>query len=110
MNTVDIGRLSGEHGLVFVQLQLSDAGGKPVSRNFYWVAHEPADLRKLGDLPQVGLDVQAQREAGGIRVSVRNPSPHAALGTKLTLVDAQGQRVLPAKVIAAWLPKTWTQT
>ncbi|GAA0264373.1 glycosyl hydrolase 2 galactose-binding domain-containing protein [Rhodanobacter caeni] len=96
MTTADIGRLSNQHGLVFVQLQLHDAGGKLVSRNFYWVAHEPADLRKLGDLPQVGLDVQARREAGGMRVSVRNDSTHVALGTRLTVVDAQGQRVLPA--------------
>jgi hypothetical protein len=96
MATADIGRLSSEHGLVFVQLQLHDAGGKLVSRNFYWVAHEPADLQKLGDLPQVGLDVRAQRDAGGIRVAVHNPSPQAALSTRLTLVDAHGQRVLPA--------------
>jgi hypothetical protein len=96
MATADIGRLSSGHGLVFVQLQLHDVGGKLVSRNFYWVAHEPADLQKLGDLPQVGLDVQVQRDAGGIRVAVHNPSPHAALSTKLTLVDAHGLRVLPA--------------
>ena len=97
MTTADISRLSSEHGLVFVQLQLHDAGGKLVSRNFYWVAHEPADLRKLGDLPEVSLDMRAQRDANGsIRVSLRNPSAHAALSAKLTVVDAQGQRVLPA--------------
>jgi hypothetical protein len=97
MTTADISRLSSEHGLVFVQLQLHDAGGKLVSRNFYWVAHEPADLRKLGDLPEVSLDMRAQRDAdGSIRVSLRNPSAHAALSAKLTVVDAQGQRVLPA--------------
>jgi hypothetical protein len=97
MATADIGRLSGEHGLVFVQLQLRDADGKLVSRNFYWVAHEPADLQKLGDLPEVNLDMRARRDANGsIRVSLRNPSAHAALSAKLTVVDAQGQRVLPA--------------
>lgn len=97
MATADISRLSSEHGLVFVQLQLHDAGGKLVSRNFYWVAHEPADLRKLGDLPEVSLDMRAQRDANGsIRVSLRNPSAHAALSAKLTVVDAHGQRVLPA--------------
>jgi len=97
MAAVDVGRLLDEHPLVFVQLQLRDADGKLVSRNFYWVAHEPADLRKLGDLPEVSLDVRARRDVdGGLRVSVRNPSPHVALGTKLTVLDAHGQRVLPA--------------
>lgn len=94
---VDISQSLTDRGLVFVQLQLSDAGGQVVSRNFYWAAHEPADLRKLGELPQVALDIHARREAGGtIRVSIHNPSTHAALSTKLTLVDAHGQRVLPA--------------
>jgi hypothetical protein len=48
-------------------------------------------------MPKAVLDVHAQHEAGNrIRVTLRNPTSGAALSTKLTLVDAHGDRVLPA--------------
>jgi len=93
---VDIDAALDAHGLVFVQLQLDDADGHTLSRNFYWTARDAAGMRKLGSLPSVALAVSARREAGAIRVALRNPSTSAALATKLTLLDAHGQRVLPA--------------
>ncbi|GAE50559.1 glycosyl hydrolase [Xanthomonas arboricola pv. pruni str. MAFF 311562] len=45
----------------------------------------------------VQLSTQLQEGAEPVlRASVRNASPQVALNTKLTLVDAQGQRILPA--------------
>ncbi|HEX7340457.1 MAG TPA: LamG-like jellyroll fold domain-containing protein [Rhodanobacteraceae bacterium] len=85
------------HKVVFVQLTLRDRDNRVLSRNFYWVANQPQDLQRLDTLPRVGLQVGAVRQAdGALTVTVTNPSKHVALSTKLTLVDAQGLRVLPA--------------
>jgi hypothetical protein len=86
----------------FVQLELIDAGGKPLSRNFYWKSSTAAadDLTDLNKMPKVTLNVTAKRnDAGGRRtltVELSNPTSHVALMTHLQLRRAQSsQRVLP---------------
>jgi hypothetical protein len=90
--------LAGSDGLGFVRLELRDGAGTLRSRNFYWVAADDASMRRLGALPQVGVQLRATRgDAGGeLQVDVANPSSQIALGAKLTLVDAHGERILPA--------------
>ncbi|WP_237711819.1 LamG-like jellyroll fold domain-containing protein [Rhodanobacter sp. 115] len=83
-------------GMVFVELVLRSSSGEELSRNFYWTGTKPGSLRTLNALPQVKLELSAVRERGGqVDVSLANPSSSMALNTKLTLVDAQGHRVLP---------------
>ena len=95
--STNLAQLLQARGVVLVQLQLHGADGALLSRNFYWLSRELKDLQQLDSMPKAALDVHAQREADGrVRVSLHNGAAPAALSTKLTLVDAQGNRVLPA--------------
>jgi hypothetical protein len=91
--------------VVFVKLTLTDATGKQLSQNFYWLAAHDHDYRKLNDLPAVALQATATSQTSGpgehpeqhITVTLTNPSQTTALTTKLTLLDGPGgQRILPA--------------
>ncbi len=85
------------HDVVFVALALTSADNRLLSRNFYWAAKQPGDLRQLNSLPAMPLQVDGQADgAGRLRVHVANPGNQVALSIKLVLVDAQGQRILPA--------------
>ncbi|MCL1499337.1 glycosyl hydrolase 2 galactose-binding domain-containing protein [Xanthomonas nasturtii] len=91
--------LKDTNGLGFVRLQLLDRDAVVRSRNFYWVARDAAAMRGLDALTPVPLHLTTQLQEGNeavLRATVRNPSQQVALNTKLTLVDAQGQRILPA--------------
>ncbi|MEP7186078.1 MAG: sugar-binding domain-containing protein [Rhodanobacter sp.] len=96
-STLDLSKLVASHGLIFVSMTLHDVGNHELSRNFYWTAKQPADMRQLVQLPTVSLDASVADGANGkLIVQLHNPSRQVALNTKLTLVDAQGQRILPA--------------
>jgi hypothetical protein len=89
------------NGVVFVKLTLTDATGKQLSQNLYWLADHDYDYRTLNDMPAVTLQASATSETIGdekhIKVTLTNPSPTTALTTKLTLLDgANGPRFLPA--------------
>ncbi|PPT55019.1 glycoside hydrolase family 2 [Xanthomonas arboricola] len=91
--------LKDTNGLGFVRLQLLDRDAVVRSRNFYWVARDAAAMRGLDALAAVPVQLSTQLQEGAepvLRASVRNASQQVALNTKLTLVDAQGQRILPA--------------
>lgn len=91
--------LKDTNGLGFVRLQLLDRDAVVRSRNFYWVARDAAAMRGLDALVAVPVQLSTQLQEGAepvLRASVRNASQQVALNTKLTLVDAQGQRILPA--------------
>ncbi len=91
--------LKDTNGLGFVRLQLLDRDAVVRSRNFYWVARDAAAMRGLGALATVPLQLTTQLQEGNeavLRATVRNRSQQVALNTKLTLVDAQGHRILPA--------------
>jgi exo-1,4-beta-D-glucosaminidase len=90
---------SGPDKTLFVDLSLSDAAGRVVSRNFYWVpvtltafdwsktdyTHTPAarheDLTALSNLPPVKLDVRAvfQATSQGRELHLRLENQSAAL-------------------------------
>ncbi|PPU76535.1 glycoside hydrolase family 2 [Xanthomonas cucurbitae] len=91
--------LQATDGLGFVRLQLLDHDGLVRSRNFYWVARDAQAMRGLDALATVPVQIATRLDDAAepvLRASVRNRSPQVALNTKLTLVDAQGQRILPA--------------
>ena len=91
--------LMAKDPMVLVELRLADAG-RTVSENFYWRGKAPASYRALNDLPQVPLVLAAQvRNEGAersITATLSNRSRAPALNAKLTLVDARGNRILPA--------------
>ncbi len=84
-----------------VILSVRDARGTTRSENVYWEAREPADLRRLSQLPPVALSLTASSHAdpdGGSRVEVvlENHDRHPALLARVAVLDASGARVLPA--------------
>ena len=93
--TLDLAPLMGD-GVVFVKLQLRDESGQTVSENFYWLGASSASYRKLNRLGEASVAATARAEKGRVVVSLQNTSAVAALATKLTLLAADGTRVLPA--------------
>lgn len=92
--------LADEH-LALVSLELTAASGEVVSRNTYWRGRTPADYRALNDLPEVALTLTIERlwTDGDDRVAtvrLSNPTSTPALNAKLTLLNQQGERILPA--------------
>lgn len=102
----------------FVRLRLTDASGKDVSRNFYWLSTEPdvldwtntkwyytptsrhANLHALAMLPATTLTVSPRFERGPsgdrARVTVTNTGAALAFQVRLKLVDAaSGEEILP---------------
>jgi len=100
----------------FVKLALRDHAGKALSSNFYWLSSQAPlfewhwttyerteelsydNLKMLGQLPPVKLDVTADRAAAhGDEVSVHlhNSSSHLAFQVRLAINDANGDEVLP---------------
>ncbi|WBO21281.1 glycosyl hydrolase 2 galactose-binding domain-containing protein [Sphingomonas abietis] len=83
-------------GLVLVELSLTDRGGHQISRNVYWQGKDDAAYRALSTMPQQALTATARRSGDGIAVELTNHGTTPLLEAKLTLVDAKGERVLPA--------------
>ena len=89
-------------GPVLVKLELTDAGGKLLSGNFYWEAAKPSDLLQLNSLPTapVTLSLADGGTQDGDRVltaTLTNTGGSAALQAKLTLQNPDGTRILPAQ-------------
>lgn len=87
--------------MVLVSLRLNDAAGKLVSENFYWRGKEASAYRALNAMPTAALAATvSQPTTDGserlVRATLRNEGSTPALATKLTLVDPQGERILPA--------------
>ncbi|MBP1636950.1 MAG: glycoside hydrolase family 2, sugar binding, partial [Acidobacteria bacterium] len=103
----------------FVRLSLRDAGGREVSRNFYWLSTQEdqldwaktewyytptakhANLRALASLPRTTLEVTPAAGAsggqGGTRVAVRNTGAALAFQVRLKAADpSTGEEILPA--------------
>lgn len=101
LEVLPLDALVADHGMVLVSLTLQDASGAVVSRNGYWRGRDTAAYRALNDLAAAELEVQAAEPVtdGGERrlaVTVRNTGTSPVLNAKLTLVDAAGERILPA--------------
>jgi exo-1,4-beta-D-glucosaminidase len=103
-----------EHAVRFVDLRLSDANGREVSRNLYWLPRVPdvvdyekaswlhaptathADVSALRRLPVTALAVRASRADDVCAdVVLTNVSDRLAFFVELRLVDATGADVLP---------------
>jgi hypothetical protein len=86
--------------LVLIALTLSDTHDVTISENLYWQAREATDERQLVALPQQQVTVHATRRASGgdslVAVELKNPGAVPALLAKLTVLNANGARVLPA--------------
>ena len=87
-------------GPVLVALSLTGPDGRVVSTNVYWRAANDAAFRAMDTMPKAAVTMSAtsQRGSNDTRVTVElfNGAPVAALATKLTLLTADGTRVLPA--------------
>lgn len=84
------------NGVVLVKLTLSDAAGKEVSRNVYWQGKDAAAYRALSAMQPQPLTASAHHADGTVVVDIANKGTAPLIETKLTLVDAKGERVLPA--------------
>ncbi|MGW0996034.1 glycoside hydrolase family 2 protein [Streptomyces sp. NPDC002523] len=113
--------VSGLSATHLLRLTLTDAGGREVSRNVYWLSTKPdtldwaksdwyytpttsfADLKGLSSMAQVPVSATASTDSSGgtstTTVTLRNTGGGAtpALFTDVHLVDAQGRPVLPVK-------------
>jgi len=92
--------LSAARGPVFVKLTARDGSGKLVSENFYWASPDVRLFRQLNELPRTSIVAQATSVREGkeskLRIKLRNAGNSVALGTKLTLFNADGTQILPA--------------
>jgi len=92
---LELAPLMGD-GVVFVKLQLRDESGQLASENFYWLGGSSASYRILNRMGDASISAMARAEKGRIAVWLQNTANVAALATKLTLLQADGTRVLPA--------------
>ena len=86
---------------MLVSLKLTDEAGALVSENFYWRGRDTAAYRALNAMAAQPLTLSASApvEDGAdrrITVTLANTGTTPALAAKLTLVDDQGVRILPA--------------
>jgi hypothetical protein len=80
---------------VLVELTLTDSRGTVVSNNVYWEARKDEDLTALTRIPLQALDMSVT--AGpSLKIKLHNPGPVPALMAKVGVLDASGNRVLPA--------------
>ena len=87
-------------GMVFVKLALSDATGKAISDNLYWLGARASSYRQLNKLPaaSIAATVATAQDGDEIRIhaQLENRGTSAALANKLTLENSDGSRILPA--------------
>ena len=98
---LELAPLLASEGVVLVNLQLRNASGETLSRNFYWLGAQDSSYRRLNRLAVASLSATAKSThvADNIRIQVelRNTGTVASLTDKLTLVNAaDGSRILPA--------------
>lgn len=94
---LDLQPLLEREKLVFVSLSLTDGSGRQLSRNLYWQGADDASYRKLNTLRPQAVAIQAKSAVGSsIGVTVTNTGTQPVLGLKMTVLDDQGSRVLPA--------------
>ncbi len=96
----NIRELVDQEGVVLVTLRLRDASGLLISDNTYVQGRDDASHQKLNELKPQQLTLKASALTVGeervVVVELANDGKQAALAAKLTLVDDQGERILPA--------------
>lgn len=98
---VDLAPLMDKGGMVLVSLDLIDAKGAVLSRNFYWRGRDTAAYRELNGMPAAPIRLKTQLGPlqGADRtltLTLANLGKTPALAIKLTVLDKAGARVLPA--------------
>jgi len=97
---LDLAPLLSANQVVLVNLELRDSSGAPVSENLYWLGAEGESYRALDRLPTVALIISAKASHDGenarVQVELRNNGSAVSLQDKLTLLNADGSRILPA--------------
>ena len=97
---LDLDELLQRQRALLVKLRLEDATGKALSQNLYWLTHEDGDGKLLAGLPQqpVALTVSGSRidDEVHLTIGLRNNGTKPALDAKLTLLNPDGTRILPA--------------
>jgi exo-1,4-beta-D-glucosaminidase len=99
-------------GVYFVDLRLTDATGKEVSSNFYWLSQKKPtfdwentkfvstpvisdeNMTALNRLPRVRLQATAAQTGKAVRVSLRNPSKNLAFQVHVGVRNAKGDSEL----------------
>jgi exo-1,4-beta-D-glucosaminidase len=114
----ELPKVDGLSKTYFLRLQLSDASGKLLSNNFYWLStkadtlnwakqqdtvytpqSEFGDLTGLATLPQVKLEATAASGNGSVQVTVSNPSSAIAFMVHLRVTRGKGEE--------DWTPILW---
>ena len=96
-----IAALLAQHKLIVLKLVLKDADGKLLSQNVYWPSSTLAGQQGLNELATVPLELSARWTGAAVRgerqleVTMRNGAEAPALSGKLTLFNADGERILP---------------
>jgi len=107
---------AGVTGAYFADLRLSDAAGKPLSANFYWLSTRMdalsdsstwymtpvknyADFTALRSMPPAAVTATARftatRGNGRARVTLRNPGTSIAFFVRLQVTGEDGEEALP---------------
>jgi hypothetical protein len=88
-----------QNDLVLVVLTLDERGGTRVSENIYWQGRDDHSQQKLNSLARQNLTVTAHAVRQGrevvVSVDLENRGTVPALAAKLSVVDSEGNRVLP---------------
>jgi len=115
---LDLPKVEGLSPAYFLDLRVTDAGGKLVGSNFYWLSTRPetldwakstwymtptasyADYTSLAQMPKVKLNVSNHTESKGAesvtRVMLENPSKNLAFFVRLKVSKGKGgEEVLP---------------
>jgi beta-galactosidase/beta-glucuronidase len=89
-----------EGQVVLIKLELRNEAKQLLATNFYWLAGRSSDYRALTRMPQVRISSTASftqsKDKVMVQVRLQNTGKTAALAAKLTLLDASGERILPA--------------
>ena len=84
-------------GALIVRLDLTDRVGQVLSRNLYWLTEADADGVRLDRMAVQTVTAKVvSQSATVLAVQLANTGAAPALMVKLTLMDGQGRRVLPA--------------
>ena len=96
---LDLKPLLKREGLVLVKLVLTDSAGAILSDNVYWQSQDSAGQRRLTELHPQPISLLARSRGQGedqrVDVVIANQGREPALATKITMLNEQGERVLP---------------
>ena len=86
--------------VILTKLELFGADNKLISENLYWLSGKPETYRKMNEMKPARLIVAAEQSRNDAehvtKAIVTNTSSVPALMIKLSALDQQGERVLPA--------------